>query len=116
MIQLIALIGLLIGVAGMGYLITRKQKELVAVQAHTLPEEAFVSKAMHRLAPKLKFDFKKISIKNGLVKVKEGAWFKKSLMKIKVILLKLENKVDTWLNRIAHTKKFNKDSSDQKTD
>jgi len=105
MIQLIALMGLLIGVVGMSYVAMRKSRELKVLATHTPPDGAFVTSAINIIAPKLKFDFKKISIQPMMQKVKDGAWFKKTLIKSKIILLKLENKIDVWLKKISHSKK-----------
>jgi hypothetical protein len=114
MIQLIALIGLLIGLGGVYYIVKKKNKELKDQEINTLPEESFVNQAVTNIAPRLNVDFKKINPKELLKKIKQGAWLKKTLMKSKVLLLKGENKVDSWLKRVSHSKKFDKENLEKK--
>jgi hypothetical protein len=114
MIQLIALIGLLIGISGVYYILKKKNKELEDQEVHTLPEESFVNQTVTNIAPRLNIDLKKIHPKEIFKKFKEGAWLKKTLMKTKVLLLKGENKVDSWLKKVSHSKKFDKETLEKK--
>ncbi len=105
-IQLISLAGLFIGIVGAYYLVKNKNRELKELEINAVPEEAFVNKAIEHIAPHLNIDFKKIHPAELLRKIKEGDWMKKTLMKTKVLLLKGENRVDSWLKRVPHPKKF----------
>ncbi|MFA5349493.1 MAG: hypothetical protein WC309_03975 [Candidatus Paceibacterota bacterium] len=108
-IQLISLIGIFIGLIGAYYLVKNKNRELKELEINTVPEEAFVNKAIEHIAPHLNAaSLKRINPAELLKKVRNGDWTKKTLMKTKVLLLKGENKVDTWLKRASHSKKFEK--------
>jgi hypothetical protein len=99
MIQIIAFILLVISLLGMVCVLTKASKE-------TLTKKRIKELERVKRFPKLNKEiiqssyFKKINIENVL---------KKLLLRIKIFLLRCENKIDSWLKRVSHSKRFNED-------
>ena len=102
MIQLIALIFLLISILGMSFLFYRKKrkiKDLGEISSERILPELQIKERINQIPY-----IKDMDVKH---------WLKKFLLKIKIFFLKCENKVDHWLNRVSHSKKFDDDYWDK---
>ena len=94
MIQLIASILCGISIIGMAFVLAKTKGEGVKKRER---KKARVSKLRekYKIPQKIPFQF------NNLLK--------KFLIRLKIFLLKCENKIDAWLRQVSHSKKFNDD-------
>ncbi len=92
--QLIASILFGISIIGMAFLLAKTKGEGVRKQEG---EKVSVSrlKEKHKIPQKIPFQFDNL--------------LKKFLIRLKIFLLRCENKIDAWLREASHSKKFNDD-------
>ncbi|MCD6270978.1 hypothetical protein J7J24_01310 [bacterium] len=96
MIQLIASILFGISIIGMAFLLAKTKGEGLKKQER---KKARISrlKEKYKIPQKAPFQF---NVNNFL---------RKFLIRLKIFLLKCENKIDAWLRQVSHSKKFNDD-------
>lgn len=94
MIQTIALILLGISLSGMVFVLIRG-KEKVEEKERSKQRESLKLKELTKFVKIPPFHFEK--------------FLRKFLIRLKIVLLRWENKIDSWLRQVSHSKKFQDD-------